>query len=152
MLILTNMHWMFLIHYQGKVNMSSVICRGKDLRISDDHFNLQQQERELKDIVIHDLRRTFGSNCVMAGISLPAVQAWMGHSSIETTIKHYGHLTQSYRKEEIKKIEGRMDTCMDTEKNKRGHESHNPLIFMVPPARIELATPGLGNLCSILLS
>jgi len=23
---------------------------------------------------------------------------------------------------------------------------------MVPPARIELATPGLGNLCSILLS
>jgi len=26
------------------------------------------------------------------------------------------------------------------------------LIFMVPPARIELAAPGLGNLCSIRLS
>ena len=106
----------------------------------------------LIDVVIHDLRRTFGSNCIMDGVSLATVQAWMGHASIETTIKHYGHLTKSFRKEEIKKIEGRMDTCMDTEKNKRGHESHNPLIFMVPPARIELATPGLGNLCSILLS
>ncbi len=76
----------------------------------------------------------------------------MGHSSIETTIKHYGHLAQSYRKEEIKKIEGRMDTCVDTEKKKGVIEVRNPLKIMVPPARIELATPGLGNLCSILLS
>ena len=65
---------------------------------------------KLKDVVIHDLRRTFRSNCVMNRSSLPSVQAWRGHSSIETTIKHYGHLTQSYRKEEIRKIEGRMDT------------------------------------------
>jgi integrase len=106
----------------------------------------------LKDVVIHDLRRTFGSNCVMAGVSLAAVQAWMGHSSIETTIKHYGHLVKSFRKEEIKKIEGRMDTCMDTWNKKGVTESRNPLNFKVPPAGIEPATPGLGNLCSILLS
>ena len=50
----------------------------------------------------------------MDGVTLPTVQAWMGHASIETTIKHYGHLATCFKKEEIKKIEGRMDTCMDT--------------------------------------
>ncbi len=68
----------------------------------------------LKNLRIHDLRRTFGSNCIMDGVSLPTVQAWMGHRDISTTIKHYSHLVSAFKKEEIKKIEGRMDTCMDT--------------------------------------
>jgi hypothetical protein len=34
----------------------------------------------------------------------------MGHASINTPIKHYGHPVKSFRKGEIKKIEGRMDT------------------------------------------
>ena len=83
-----------------------------------------------------------GSNCVMAGVSLATVQKWMGHSSITTTIKHYGHLTESFRKEEVKKLEGRMDTCMDTLINSYVVESKN----MVPPAGIEPATTGLGRI------
>ena len=50
----------------------------------------------------------------MDGVSLPTVQAWMGHRDISTTIKHYSHLVSAFKKEEIKKIEGRMDTCMNT--------------------------------------
>ena len=88
----------------------------------------------------------------MAGVSLPTVQAWMGHESINTTIKHYGHLTQSFKKEESRKIEVWMDTCMDTLKNDDMKKSCNSLKNLVPPARFELAAPGLGNLCSILLS
>jgi integrase len=106
----------------------------------------------LKDVVIHDLRHTFGANCVMAGVSLPTVQKWMGHASIETTIRHYGHLVKSFLKEEVKKLEGRMDTCMDTWLKSRTEEACKSLKNMVPPAGIEPATPGLGNLCSILLS
>ncbi len=34
--------------------------------------------------------------------------------SINTTIKHYAHLAESFRKEEIKKLEERMDTYIDT--------------------------------------
>jgi hypothetical protein len=41
-----------------------------------------------------------------------------------------------------------MDTC----NFEKGDEARNPLKKLVPPARIELATPGLGNLCSIRLS
>jgi hypothetical protein len=33
----------------------------------------------------------------------------MGHASINTTIKHYAHLAQSFRKEEVKKLEGWME-------------------------------------------
>jgi hypothetical protein len=57
---------------------------------------------------------------------------------------NYGHVVKG--KEEIKKIEGRMDICMDTWNKKGVTESRNPLNFKVPPAGIEPATPGLGNL------
>ena len=107
---------------------------------------------KLKDVVIHDLRRTYGSNCVMAGVSLATVQKWMGHASIITTIKHYGHLTESFRKEEVKKLEGRMDTCIDTWLKSFTEDACKSLKDMVPPAGIEPAAPGLGNLCSIRLS
>ncbi len=95
-------------------------------------------------IICHGLR--------LSGVSLATVQLWMGHSSIETTIKHYGHLVKSFRKEEIRKIEGRMDTCMDTLLKPTLKKARNLLKDLVPPARFELAAPGLGNLCSILLS
>ncbi len=115
-------------------------------------FQSAATRAKLKNVVIHDLRRTFGSNCVMSGVSLATVQAWMGHESIETTIKHYGHLAQSFRKEEIRKTEERMDTYMDTGILRKVAKACKSLINKMPPARIELATPGLGNLCSILLS
>jgi integrase len=131
-----------------------VFCdkQGKPFKNFRRSFESAVTRAKLKDVVIHDLRRTFGSNCVMAGIALATVQKWMGHASITTTIKHYGHLGQSFRKEEVKKLEGRMDTCMDTWLKSRTEEACNSLKNLVPPAGIEPATPGLGNLCSILLS
>lgn len=45
-----------------------------------------------------------------------------------------------------------MDTCMDTLIKNVIESSQKSLKRMVPPARFELAAPGLGNLCSILLS
>jgi len=131
-----------------------VFCdeRGNRFKNFRHSFNSAVERAGLENVVIHDLRRTFGSNCVMSGVSLVTVQAWMGHASIETTIKHYGHLVKSFRKEEIRKIEGRMDTCMDTWKKTGSDGMRNLLKKLVPPARFELAAPGLGNLCSILLS
>jgi integrase len=115
-------------------------------------FESSVTRAKLKDVVIHDLRRTYGSNCIMAGVSLATVQKWMGHSSINTTIKHYGHLAESFRKEEVKKLEGRMDTCMDTWLKDFTEEAYKSLKNMVPPAGIEPATPGLNLWHIILLS
>jgi integrase len=119
--------------------------RGERLKNFKHSFSSAVKRAGLKDVVIHDLRRTFGSNCVMSGVSLATVQAWMGHSSIETTIKHYAHLVKSFRKEEIRKIEGRMDTCMDTLLKTTLRKSRKSLKNLVPPRGIEPLAPGLGS-------
>lgn len=36
----------------------------------------------------HDLRHTFGSLCAAAGVDVVSLQAWMGHSSIKTTMRY----------------------------------------------------------------
>lgn len=43
------------------------------------------------EFVIHMLRHTCASRLVQAGVDLKRVQAWMGHSSIQTTLR-YAHL------------------------------------------------------------
>ena len=60
----------------------------------------------------HDLRHTFASRAVMAGVDLPTVQTWLGHKSIVMTMK-YAHLAPNHRKEQIEKIVG---TNLDTSK------------------------------------
>jgi len=82
-----------------------VFCDESGKRFKNFRHSFQSAVKRagLNDVVIHDLRRTFGSNCIMDGVRLETVQEWMGHASIETTRKHYGHLTKSFRKEEIRK-------------------------------------------------
>jgi integrase len=41
---------------------------------------------------VHDLRHTHASWLIAAGVTLPAIQARLGHESITTTIDLYGHL------------------------------------------------------------
>ena len=44
---------------------------------------------------IHDLRHTCASWMINAGVSLPIVQAHLGHESIQTTMDRYGHLDRN---------------------------------------------------------
>jgi len=46
----------------------------------------------LRKFRFHDLRHTFGSLLIQAGISPAYVQKQMGHRSIQVTIDVYGHL------------------------------------------------------------
>ena len=48
----------------------------------------------------HDLRHTFASRLVSSGVSLYAVQAFLGHSSIKVT-ERYSHLAQEYLQQAI---------------------------------------------------
>lgn len=43
----------------------------------------------IRHATIHDVRRTFCTNMIEAGIPLPIVSAAMGHKSTQTTAKHY---------------------------------------------------------------
>ncbi len=43
-------------------------------------------------LCMHDLRRTFGTRCAVAGMPLPQLQRIMGHHSAEVTMRYYVHV------------------------------------------------------------
>ena len=49
---------------------------------------------DIKPICMHDLRRTFGTRCAMAGMPMVTLKDIMGHSSAEVTVKYYVDLRQ----------------------------------------------------------
>ena len=54
---------------------------------------------ELRHIRFHDLRHTFTTLLIAQGVNVKAIQAQLGHASIQTTLDRYGHLlpeTQQY--------------------------------------------------------
>jgi integrase len=51
-------------------------------------FEAARKRAELPPLRFHDLRHTFGSLAVDGGASLVQVQAWMGHSAIQTTMRY----------------------------------------------------------------
>ncbi len=40
----------------------------------------------------HTLRHTYASHLLMSGINIFTVSRWLGHSTVNVTEKHYGHL------------------------------------------------------------
>ena len=46
----------------------------------------------LKDVRMHDLRRTFGYNLIKQGSPIYEVSKLLGHSSVTTTERHYAPL------------------------------------------------------------
>jgi len=52
---------------------------------------------------LHQLRHTFASLAIMNGTPLMVVAHALGHSSTRMIERHYGHLSQSYVAEQIRK-------------------------------------------------
>jgi site-specific recombinase XerD len=57
----------------------------------------------VKDFKWHDLRHTFASRLVMAGVDLRTVQELMGHRTIAMTVR-YSHLATSHLNEAIERL------------------------------------------------
>ncbi|MDQ2993107.1 MAG: site-specific integrase [Candidatus Eremiobacteraeota bacterium] len=66
-------------------------------------------KREFKPIVkaaglptglrFHDLRHSHASHCIAQGVNLVALQHRLGHESVTTTLRHYGHLLPTTQQE-----------------------------------------------------
>ena len=67
------------------------------------------------DFHFHDLRHTFASRLVMAGIDLTTVKELLGHKDVKMTLR-YSHLAASH----IKNAVSILDRQKDIEKNKKG--------------------------------
>src|SRR5215469_11983368 len=62
----------------------------------------------------HDLRHTFASRLVMAGVPLRVVQVLMGHKRIETTLR-YSHLGEAQLHEAVERLTAKLtDTTTST--------------------------------------
>ena len=87
------------------------------------------KEAKIDDFTWHDLRHTFASRLVMAGVDIRTVQELLGHKNITQTMK-YAHLSRSHARRAVEKLESayplqstlfgaapaRMDTRMDKRK------------------------------------
>jgi len=57
----------------------------------------------IPDLKLHELRHTFASQALMAGVPVPTVSKWLGHSSTKTTMI-YCHLCKGHESNEIVKL------------------------------------------------
>lgn len=77
-------------------------------------FNNAVNRAGLEDVRFHDLRRTFATYCVFGKVAPKTLQKWLGHKSIETTMKYYVVSPDDFEQEEIKRLDGMVDTNTDT--------------------------------------
>ena len=57
------------------------------------HFGVMLKKMGIRKVRYHDMRHTFATHMIGLGkVSLALVQQWLGHATIDTTIRFYGHL------------------------------------------------------------
>jgi len=67
-------------------------------------FERAVQQAGLEDFTFHDLRHTFASRLVMAGVDLPTVKELLGHKGIAMTLR-YTHLSTDHKQRAVQALE-----------------------------------------------
>jgi integrase len=85
---------------------SLVFCshKGTPYRSFRSAFELAVRKAGLENFTFHDLRHTFASRLVMAGVDLPTVKELMGHKDITMTLR-YTHLSSDHKQRAVRALE-----------------------------------------------
>ena len=95
--------------------------RGRDWR---EWFEDAVETAKIPDFRFHDLRHTFASRLVMAGVDLRTVMELMGHSDISMTMR-YAHLAPAHKQDAVNRlVEKSTDTRTGTESVLRVVQEH----------------------------
>jgi integrase len=74
---------------------------GKPLVWVELSFHNALEKSGIEDFKIHDLRHTFASNLVMAGVDLMTIKELLGHKTLEMTLR-YAHLAPDHKMRAVK--------------------------------------------------
>lgn len=85
--------------------LSELPNAGKLFDFSSDYVT-KQFKKLCPDHTLHDLRHTFATRALEAGIPLKVVQTWLGHTEISTTADIYSDVTRDLSLSEAGKLDG----------------------------------------------
>ena len=74
-----------------------------------DHFKYVVKKKKLKKLRFHDLRHSCASLLVGNGVSMKAVQEWLGHSTFTVTANFYTHLEYESKRTSAETISRALD-------------------------------------------
>ncbi len=77
--------------------------KGEPYRSLRTAFATACRKAGISDFRWHDLRHTFASHLVMAGVDLTTVKELLGHKSIEMT-QRYSHLSQDHKRQAVDRL------------------------------------------------
>ena len=106
-----------------KTKSQYVFCDndGRELKNIRHAFEVALKKANITDFRFHDLRHTFASQMVMAGIDIRTVSELMGHSTIRMTEK-YSHLSPNHKRAAMDTFSTIYGNNMATCEKKRGNE------------------------------
>ncbi|MBW1992357.1 MAG: site-specific integrase [Deltaproteobacteria bacterium] len=82
-------------------------------------FKTAVKRAGIEDFTFHDLRHTFTTNAVRAGVPIPVIMEITGHKSL-AMFKRYANPTPEDLKAAVSRLAGAMDTYMDTKAKNEG--------------------------------
>ena len=101
-------------------------CGGQRLLGPRHWFEEAVREAKLQNFTWHDLRDTFASRLVMAGVDLRTVAELMGHKKIQMTMR-YSHLAPQHKLAAVEKLNSYSASKAATSKKRRGSGKIKPV-------------------------
>ena len=84
--------------------------------LGDKASSLFRKNDFTEKLTFHNLRHTYASQLIAAGVELFTVSKLLGHSSIQITADHYGHLVEGQGEAAIEKFESALVKIREQEK------------------------------------
>jgi len=82
-------------------------------------FLTAMKKADIEDFSFHDLRHTFASHLVMAGVPLLTVAELLGHKDIDMT-KRYSHLSPNHKANAVRVLDSLSDDKQEIKSTSEG--------------------------------